>query len=65
MKFGEWFLALVLAIGIVLVVAEVSPTAINVLLVLILMGMVLSRWSEISKIIGTASRAADPAGAKR
>lgn len=50
MKFGEWFLALVLAIGIVLVVAEVSPTAINVLLVLILMGMVLSRWSEISKI---------------
>jgi hypothetical protein len=59
MKPGEWFLALILAIGFVLLASEVSPVAINALLVLVLVGMVLSRWSEIAPLVGLATKAAE------
>ncbi len=55
-----WLLALILAVGAVLLASEVSPMAINAILVLVLVGMILSRWKEISPLVGIASRVSEP-----
>lgn len=53
------FLAiLVLAIFVVLLLAEISPEAVNALLALILLGLILGRAEDTQKLIATISQAA-------
>ncbi len=51
---------LVLAIFVVLLLAEISPEAVNVLLILILLGLILGRAEDTQKLIATISQAAGP-----
>jgi len=51
-------LAGVVAVGVILLFAEVSPTAVNWILLLILVGMILSRWKEIGPLFALVERVA-------
>lgn len=62
MKAGTWFLALVIAVGVVLAVSEVSPDSVNWILLLVLVGMFLARWQDLKPL---ASYLGSAAGAKK
>jgi hypothetical protein len=53
-----FFAVLVLAVFVVLLLAEISPEAVNALLILILLGLVLGRSEDTQKLIATISQAA-------
>jgi len=52
------------AVGVVLLASEISPEIVNGLLLLILVGMILSRWAEIAPWLGLAGRVAGGEGPK-
>jgi len=58
MTTGAWFIGLIVAIGVVLVASEVMPEAVNALLLLIIVGVVLSRWNQIAPLAGLVGRVA-------
>lgn len=53
------YATLALAVFVVLLLAEISPEAVNVVLALILLGMVLMRAEEMQDMIETISSVAD------
>jgi len=58
MKPGTWLLALVVAVGVVLLVSEVSPEAVNWILLLVVVGMFLSRWQDLKPLASYLGSAA-------
>ena len=54
------FAILMLAVFVILLLAEISPEAVNVLLALILLGLVLGRADDMQELVKTISQAADP-----
>lgn len=67
MKTGTWALALVVAVGFVLVAAEVSPAAVNWILLLVLVGIFLARWQDVrplAVLLGGAAGERKTSGAK-
>ena len=53
-----FYAVLILAIFVVLLLAEISPEAVNALLILILLGLVLGRAEDMQKLVTTISQAA-------
>ena len=62
---GLWLLALVVAVGFVLVAAEVSPEAVNWILLLVIVGMFLARGTELKPLASLLGSAAGSGGQKR
>lgn len=60
----QFVLGLIIAVGIVIVSAEAAPEIVNALLILILVGIVLSRWGEIEPWMNLAGKVAGGAGFK-
>ena len=48
----KFYATLTVTIVVVLLLAEISPTAVNALLILILMGIVLGRYGAFQQLIG-------------
>ncbi len=53
-----FYAVLILAVFVVLLLAEISPEAVNALLILILLGLVLGRAEDMQKLVTTISQAA-------
>jgi hypothetical protein len=49
---NSWVVGLVLAVVVVTVASEVSPEATNWVLFLVIVGIVLSRWSTVRTVFG-------------
>ena len=62
MNTTTWFLGIVVAVGVILVASEVSPEATNALLILVLIGIVLTRWAQIAPLVGLAGKVAGGEG---
>ena len=55
---ATWVLAFVIALGVVFVAAEISPSVTNWLLLLIIVGVVLGRWNQIAPLARLVERVA-------
>ena len=63
MNTGMWFFGLIMVFGVVLIAGKVSPQVTNGILLLILVGIVLSRWVQIeplAKLIGRVAGGEGP-----
>ena len=65
MNTGNWFFGLIMAFGVILIAGKISPQITNGILVLILIGIVLSRWVEIAPLAGLIGRVAGGEGPKK
>ena len=61
---AAWFLGLAIAVGVVLLASEAMPEAVNALLLLILIGIVLSRWKQIAPLATLVGKVAGGEGPK-
>jgi len=62
---GAWFVGLIIALGVVMIAGKISPEITNAVLLLILIGIILSRWVQIAPLAGLSGRVAGGEGPEK
>ena len=62
MNTGMWFFGLIMAFGVVFIAGKISPEATNAILLLILIGIILSRWVQIEPLADLIGKVAGGEG---
>ena len=65
MNTGMWFFGLIMAFGVVLIAGKISPEITNGILLLILVGIILTRWVEIAPLTTLIGRVAGGEGPEK
>ena len=65
MNTGMWFFGLIMAFGVILIAGKISPQITNGILLLVLIGIILSRWVQIAPLTNLIGRVAGGEGPKK